>query len=415
MIDFDVLDRVGVITIRRPEARNAVNGEVASGIETALDKLEQDPDLWAGILAAEGPVFSAGADLKAIAAGQANSLRTARGGFGGITQRERTKPIVAAVDGPALAGGCEIALACDLIVASRQAVFGLPEVKRSLIAAAGGLIRLPRMLAPKVALEMILTGDPISAERAYDLGLVNQLVEPGQAFEAAKALAGRITANAPVAVWLSRRIALKAVAGDDEWLWKMTFDSFGEVGQTEDFSEGPRAFIEKRPPVWMGVWGRAGRLAGAGATGSGKDIQHAVLMEKLGQAVDQPELGDLTQGNPRCFGGVVASSWLLCRQDGDPEVQDHVVVALAKALNPADQSVTDPFQSGFLGQLPDHRLSKRLAKLHPAAWNRPLSRRRPVAAPDHQQVVSVDSDGADADQGPGVNHRAGGTSPAAGP
>jgi enoyl-CoA hydratase len=252
MISFDVLDRVALITIRRPEARNAVNGEVASGIETAIDKLEQDPDLWAGILASEGSVFSAGADLKAIAAGQANSLRTLRGGFGGITQRERTKPIVAAVDGPALAGGCEIALACDLIVASRQAVFGLPEVKRSLIAAAGGLIRLPRTVGPKVAMEMIVTGDPITAERAYGLGLVNQLVEPGEALPAAKALAARITANAPVAVWLSRKVALEASSPDDDRLWKLTFDLFNEVGQTEDFSEGPRAFIEKRPPVWKG-------------------------------------------------------------------------------------------------------------------------------------------------------------------
>jgi enoyl-CoA hydratase len=252
MISFDVQDRVAIITIRRPEARNAVNGEVASGIETAIDKLEQDPDLWAGILASEGPVFSAGADLKAIAAGQANALRTLRGGFGGITQRERTKPIVAAVDGPALAGGCEIALACDLIVASRQAVFGLPEVKRSLLAAAGGLIRLPRTVGPKVAMEMIVTGDPITAQRAYDLGLVNQLVEPGEALAAARALANRITANAPVAVWLSRKVALEASTADDDRLWKLTFDSFSEVGQTEDFAEGPRAFIEKRPPVWKG-------------------------------------------------------------------------------------------------------------------------------------------------------------------
>jgi enoyl-CoA hydratase len=252
MIGFDVVDRVAIITIRRPDARNAVNGEVASGIETAIDKLEEDPDLWAGILTGEGSVFSAGADLKAIAAGQANSLRTARGGFGGITQRERTKPIVAAVGGPALAGGCEIALACDLIVASRQAVFGLPEVKRSLVAAAGGLIRLPRTVGPKVAMEVILTGDPISAERAYALGLVNQLVEPGEVLDAAKTMAGRITANAPMAVWLSRRIALAAVSNDDDSLWKMTFDLFSQVGQTEDFAEGPRAFIEKRPPVWKG-------------------------------------------------------------------------------------------------------------------------------------------------------------------
>src|ERR1700694_4198221 len=170
MIDYEVSDRVAVITIRRPEARNAVNGEVASGIEAAIDNLEEDPEVRAGVVAGEGPVFSAGADLKAIAAGQANSLQTARGGFAGITQRERTKPLIAAVDGPALAGGCEIALACDMIVASRQAIFGLPEVKRSLLAAAGGLFRLPRTLGPQVAMEAILTGEPISAQRAYDLG-----------------------------------------------------------------------------------------------------------------------------------------------------------------------------------------------------------------------------------------------------
>jgi enoyl-CoA hydratase len=252
MIGFDVADRVAIITIRRPEARNAVNGEVASGIETAIDKLEEDPDLWAGILTGEGSVFSAGADLKAIAAGQANSLRTARGGFGGITQRERKKPIVAAVDGPALAGGCEIALSCDLIVASRRAVFGLPEVKRSLLAAAGGLFRLPRTVGPKVAMEMILTGDPISAERAYQLGLVNQLVDPGEALEGAKSVAARITANAPAAVWLSRRVAMAALTNDDDSLWSMTVDLFTEVSKTEDFSEGPRAFIEKRPPAWKG-------------------------------------------------------------------------------------------------------------------------------------------------------------------
>jgi enoyl-CoA hydratase len=252
VIDFEVQDRVGIITIRRPEARNAVNGEVANGIESAIDRLEGDSELWAGVLAAEGPVFSAGADLKAIAAGQVNSLQTKRGGFGGIAQRERTKPIVAAIDGPALAGGCEIALACDLIVASGRAVFGLPEVKRSLVAAAGGLIRLPRTIGPKVAMEVILTGDPISAERAYQLGLVNQLVEPGEALNAARSLAGRIAVNAPRAVWLSRRIALAAVSNDDDHLWGMTSEGFAEVSQTEDFAEGPRAFIERRAPVWKG-------------------------------------------------------------------------------------------------------------------------------------------------------------------
>src|SRR5947208_4042830 len=205
MVDYEELGRIAVITIRRPEARNAVNGDVAAGIEAAIDRLESSADAWVGILTGEGPVFSAGADLKAISAGGAGGLQTERGGFGGITRRERTKPLVAAVDGPALAGGCEIALACDLIVASRQAAFGLPEVKRSLVAAAGGLFRLPRALPRNVALEIVLTGDPIDAERAHALGLANQLVEPGQALDAAIALAERICANAPLAVRASRR------------------------------------------------------------------------------------------------------------------------------------------------------------------------------------------------------------------
>ena len=252
MIDYVAHQGVAVITIRRPEARNAVNPEVASGIEAAIDQLESDPLTWVAILTGEGPVFSAGADLKTIAAGGANAIITRRGGFGGIVQRERTKPIIAAVDGPALAGGCEIALACDMVVASRNAVFGLPEVKRSLVAAAGGLFRLPRTVGPKVAMEMILTGDPISAERAYTLGLVNQLVEPGQALHEAKALAARVTANAPVAVWESRKVADAAMTSDDETLWRMTQEGFVRVAQTEDFAEGPRAFIEKRQPVWKG-------------------------------------------------------------------------------------------------------------------------------------------------------------------
>src|SRR5439155_8880425 len=252
MVDYQELGRIAVITIRRPEARNAVNAEVAAGIEAAIDRLESSADAWVGILTGEGPVFSAGADLKAISSGGGGGLGTERGGFGGITRRERTKPVIAAVDGPALAGGCEIALSCDLIVASRAASFGLPEVKRSLVAAAGGLFRLPRALPPKVAMEVVLTGEPITAERAHALGMVNELVEPGQAVEAAKALAERISANAPLAVQESRKVVSLADTADDESLWAMSGEAMGRLARTEDFQEGPRAFIEKRAPAWQG-------------------------------------------------------------------------------------------------------------------------------------------------------------------
>jgi enoyl-CoA hydratase len=252
MIDYEQRGRVAVLTINRPEARNAVNGDVASGMEAALDRFEDDAETWVAVLTGAGPVFSAGADLKAIATGQAAALNTKRGGFAGIAQRERTKPVIAAVDGPALAGGCEIVLSCDMVVASTGARFGLPEVKRSLVAGAGGLFRLPRALPTAVAMELVLTGDPIEAQRAYDLGFVNQLVEPGQAVEAAVALAERICVNAPVAVRESRSVVLAGAMADDETAWRLTNEAFGRVVQTEDFAEGPKAFIEKRPPEWKG-------------------------------------------------------------------------------------------------------------------------------------------------------------------
>jgi enoyl-CoA hydratase len=252
MIDYEQRGRVAVLTINRPEARNAVNGDVASGIEAAIDRIEADDDTWAAVLTGAGPVFCAGADLKAISSGTAAALNTERGGFGGIASRERTKPIIAAVNGPALAGGCEIVLACDLVVASTEARFGLPEVKRSLVAGAGGLFRLPRALPRAIAMEAVLTGDPIDAQRAFDLGFINELVEPGQAVEAALKLAERICVNAPVAVRESRKVLLDGVMADDETAWKLTNEAFARVAKTEDFSEGPRAFIEKRAPEWKG-------------------------------------------------------------------------------------------------------------------------------------------------------------------
>ncbi len=241
-----------VIRINRPEARNAVNGAVAQGIEDAIDKVEADDEVWVGILTGEPPVFSAGADLKEINAGNGASLQTERGGFAGIVQRERTKPLIAAVDGPALAGGTEIVLACDLVVASTAASFGIPEVKRSLVAGAGALFRLGRKLPFNIAMELALTGDPITAELAHQHGLVNRLVEPGQALDAAIALAEQICANAPLAVRASRKVVVEATQAPDEVGWKMSMDGMAEAVKSEDFREGLTAFIEKRPPQWKG-------------------------------------------------------------------------------------------------------------------------------------------------------------------
>lgn len=252
MVSYEPRGRVAVITIRRPEARNAVNADVAEAMEAAIDRLEEDPDVWVGVVTGEGPVFSAGADLKAISSGQAAGMSTRKGGFAGLARRERSKPLIAAVDGPALAGGCEIVLSCDLVVASTNARFGLPEVKRSLVAAAGGVFRLARVLPPKVAMEVVLTGDPIDVERAHALGLVNQVVGPGDAVDAAVALAERITVNAPIAVRESRKVVLAAFSGGEDDLWRMSNEASAAVFATEDFTEGPRAFIEKRPAEWKG-------------------------------------------------------------------------------------------------------------------------------------------------------------------
>lgn len=251
-VTFEVRGHYAVITINRPQARNAVNGAVATGIEAGIDRLEEADDLWVGIITGVPPVFCAGADLKEINSGNAAALATAKGGFAGITTRDREKPVIAAVDGPALAGGTEITLACDLVVASRSATFGIPEVKRSLVAGAGGLFRLPRKIPFNIAMEAALTGDPISAEAAHHHGLVNVLCDDGQALEQAMVLADRICANAPVAVRESRKIVLEATMADDEVGWKMSAAGMGKAMQSADFSEGLTAFIEKRKPNWTG-------------------------------------------------------------------------------------------------------------------------------------------------------------------
>ena len=257
IVQYEVQGRIGIITLNRPEARNAVNGDVASGMESAVDQLEDDPGVWVGIIRAntegqERPVFCAGADLKAINSGNAASLNTKRGGFAGFAYRERTKPVIVAVDGLATAGGCEIVLAADLVVATTRSSFGLAEVKRNLIAGAGGLFRLPRAIGRSVAMEAILTGEPLSAQRAYDLGLVNRLAEPGEAMAAATALADQVCQSAPLAVWASRKVVLAAAYEDDETLKRMTNEQFAGVMASEDTKEGLTAFIEKRLPNWQG-------------------------------------------------------------------------------------------------------------------------------------------------------------------
>jgi enoyl-CoA hydratase/carnithine racemase len=255
IVTFEVDGHIALITLDRPEARNAVNGDVAQGLEAAIDRLEDDRELWVGILAAntagqERPVFCAGADLKEINAGNAAALVTERGGFAGFAYRERRKPVIAAVDGLATAGGCEIALAADIIVASTRSAFGLAEVKRNLVAGAGGLFRLPRAVGLGPALEMILTGEPMPAERAFQLGLVARLAEPGQALDAARHLAAQIAKSAPLAVWESRAVSVAAASEDDDTLKRMTDAAMASVLKSDDLAEGLTAFIEKRDPVW---------------------------------------------------------------------------------------------------------------------------------------------------------------------
>jgi enoyl-CoA hydratase len=256
MVDYEVLGRVAFLTLNRPEARNAINRQLATELEASLDRLEADPEVWVGVLRANttgqaAPVFSSGQDLKQFGTPEGDSI-TERGGFGGLVYRERKKPLIAAVDGLATAGGCELVLACDLVVATSRSAFGLAEVKRNLIAGAGGLFRLPRAVGKSAAMEAILTGEPIPAGRAYELGLVARLVDPGQAEAAALALAEQICANAPLAVWASRKVVSAAHDGSESELRALTDAAMSTVIRSEDLQEGLLAFREKRPPVWKG-------------------------------------------------------------------------------------------------------------------------------------------------------------------
>jgi enoyl-CoA hydratase len=245
--------RVEIIRLNRPDKRNAINMAVSTAIEAALDAVETDPEVWNVILTGNGPVFSAGADL-----GEINELvgrdgsggPSLRGGFAGLVQREFSKPIIAAVNGPALAGGFEVVLACDLVVAAQDAIFGLPEVTRGLLAGGGGPIRLAQRIPLATALELAMTGDPISAHRAYELGLVNRVVPAEQVLDEALALAERINANSPAAARGARTLARTAALADDQAAWAANEAIMVEVLDAGDYLEGSAAFLERRPPRW---------------------------------------------------------------------------------------------------------------------------------------------------------------------
>lgn len=251
---FERRGRVAIFTLNRPERRNAVDPEVSRRMNELVGEFESDPELWVGVLAATGSqAFCAGADLKAISEGRlAEIVGVEPYGFAGLVRGQREKPMVAAVDGPALAGGCEIAIACDLIVAGETACFGLPEVRRGIIAGAGGLQRLPRLIAPQRALEMILTGRTVQAPEALELGLVNEVVPAGRALERALELAEAIAANAPIAVRESRAVARIAISAGEAPAWDRAALAWERVLASEDAAEGPAAFVERRPPVWSG-------------------------------------------------------------------------------------------------------------------------------------------------------------------
>jgi enoyl-CoA hydratase len=243
-------DGVLLVTLNRPEARNAINLPVAEGIAAALDELDGEDSLSVGVLTGAGKGFCAGMDLKAFVSGERPWVGDR--GFAGIVRRGPVKPLIAAVEGFAVAGGLEVALACDLIVAARGAKLGIPEVKRSLVAAGGALLRLPRAMPYNVAMELALTGNPIAAERAAELGLVNRLAEPGAAVEEALRLAQEIAANAPLALVASKRILQEQGDWSRAEMWDAQSAISDSVFSSEDAREGATAFAEKRSPVWRG-------------------------------------------------------------------------------------------------------------------------------------------------------------------
>ncbi|MGF6888636.1 enoyl-CoA hydratase [Nocardia sp. GAS34] len=239
--------RVFVIRLNRPDKRNAFDAAMTAGLDAALNEFEDDSSLWAAVLTGEGSGFSAGTDLSS---GPGDP--TPRGGNYGLVRRARRKPLIAAVDGFAYGGGMEIVLACDLLVAARTATFGLPESRRGVIATCGGLFRTPRALPLNVAKQLLLTGEPITAERAYGLGFVNEIADEGKALTAAIELAQRVCRNAPISVQESL-VALERVHSlDDDFAWQVTEQAIANTLTSQDTAEGVRAFLERREPRWSG-------------------------------------------------------------------------------------------------------------------------------------------------------------------
>ena len=245
----EVEDGVLIITMNRPEAKNAMNKAQAEGIAAALDRLDAESDLRCAILTGAGGTFCSGMDLKGFLRGERPSIEGR--GFGGMTEWTPAKPVIGAIDGYALAGGMELAMSCDLIVANSGAKFGIPEAKRSLAAAAGGLIKLPRQIPPRIAMELALTGDFIDAKRAYELGFVNRVVD-GPALEGAKALARAVAENGPLALIASKKVIRESHTWSDAEMWAKQAEIVMPVFASEDAREGAAAFAEKRKPNWQG-------------------------------------------------------------------------------------------------------------------------------------------------------------------
>ncbi|TAL77226.1 MAG: crotonase/enoyl-CoA hydratase family protein [Burkholderiaceae bacterium] len=251
LVKVEIVDRIMIITINRPETRNAINYETAHVMAHAFEQLDERDEVAVGVLTGAGGTFSSGMDLKAFAATGQRPLVPGRG-FGGLCERAPNKPLIAAVEGYALAGGCELALACDLIVAATNVNFGLPETRRGLVASSGGMLRLPQRIPYHIAMEAILTGEMLPAQRAYDHGLVNRLVEPGKSLEGALALGRVIAANGPLAVQTAKKIVNEAKDWRQSDMFDLQRPRVAPIFASADAKEGATAFAEKRKPVWQG-------------------------------------------------------------------------------------------------------------------------------------------------------------------